>query len=94
MLAVAKVRYVGEAVAAVVAQTRYVAEDAAELIASITNHSGLFSMLKRLLGPNLHSCTKRRKVTCCCRVSFRTVLRYPACPAYTPLTTPQSLCGP
>jgi len=32
-LAVAKVRYVGEAVAAVVAQSRYVAEDAAELIA-------------------------------------------------------------
>ena len=33
VLAVAKVRYVGEAVAAIVAQTRYVAEDAAELIA-------------------------------------------------------------
>ena len=33
VLAVTKVRYVGEAVAAVVAQTRYVAEDAAELIA-------------------------------------------------------------
>ncbi len=32
VLAVAKVRYVGEAVAAVVAQTRYIAEDAAELI--------------------------------------------------------------
>ena len=33
VLALAKVRYVGEAVAAIVAQTRYLAEDAAELIA-------------------------------------------------------------
>ncbi len=64
-LASGKVRYVGEAVVAVVATSRYLAEDALELIEIEYEPLGAVSRARAWPSPKMRRCCTRRRAPTC-----------------------------